>query len=189
VNFQLGPQDPTNVRADRALSSFDVRHRVSLAAIFESPYSGGKGRPLYHRTLAGFFLSPLITARSGFPFNVVTGFDVNLDTNNNDRPVTVGRNTGLGPLFFSTDLRVGRRIRFGADSPAGIELIFDTFNLFNRTNFRDVNNVAGSALDIIQVGEPDVRVTGETDNSTSSFCGFTSAYAPRVIQIGVKINF
>src|SRR5262249_15660004 len=44
VNFELGPQDPTNVRADRALSSFDVRHRVSLAAIFESPYGGGSGK-------------------------------------------------------------------------------------------------------------------------------------------------
>jgi Carboxypeptidase regulatory-like domain len=189
VNFQLGPQDPTNVRADRALSSFDVRHRVSLAAIFESPYSGGKGSPLYQRALAGFYLSPIVTARSGFPFNVVTGFDVNLDTNNNDRPVTVGRNTGLGPLFFSTDVRVGRRIRFGADSPAGIELIFDTFNLFNRTNFRDVNNVTGSALSLIQLGETDVRVIGETDSSASTFCGFTSAYAPRVIQLGVKFNF
>jgi hypothetical protein len=189
VNFNLGPQDPTNVRADRALSSFDVRHRVSLAAIFESPYSGGKGSPLYQRALAGFYLSPIVTARSGFPFNVVTGFDVNLDTNNNDRPVTIGRNTGLGPLFVSTDVRVGRRIRFRADSPVGIELIFDTFNLFNRTNFRDVNNVAGSPLDIIQLGETDVRVTGETDSSANTFCGFTSAYAPRVIQLGVKINF
>src|SRR5262245_36294333 len=189
VNFQLGPQDPTNVRADRALSSFDVRHRVSLAAIFESPYSGGKGNPLYQRALAGFYLSPIVTARSGFPFNVVTGFDVNLDTNNNDRPVTVGRNTGLGPLFFSTDVRVGRRIRFGADSPVGIELIFDTFNLFNLTYFRDVNNVTGDALFHSQVGETDVRVEGGTDNPASQFCGFTSAYAPRVIQIGVKFNF
>jgi hypothetical protein len=189
VNFALGPQDPTNVRADRALSSFDLRHRVSLAAIFESPYSGGKGSPLFQRALAGFYLSPIVTARSGFPFNVVTGFDVNLDTNNNDRPVTVGRNTGRGPMFFSTDVRVGRRIRFGADSPVGIELIFDTFNLFNRINFRDVNNVTGSALDLIQVGEPDVRVIGETDSSASTFCGFTSAYAPRVIQLGLKINF
>jgi carboxypeptidase family protein len=189
VNFSLGPQDPTNVRADRALSSFDVRHRVSLAAIFESPYSGGKGSPLYKRALAGFYLSPIVTARSGFPFNVVTGFDVNLDTNNNDRPVTIGRNTGLGPLFVSTDMRVGRKIRFGVDSPVGIELIFDTFNLFNRTNFRDVNNVAGSALDIIQLGETDVRVIGETDSPANTFCGFTSAYAPRVIQLGVKINF
>jgi outer membrane receptor protein involved in Fe transport len=189
VNFSLGPQDPTNVRADRALSSFDVRHRVSLAAIFESPYSGGSGSPLYQRALAGFYLSPIVTARSGFPFNVVTGFDVNLDTNNNDRPVMVGRNTGLGPMFFSTDMRVGRRIRFGADSPVGIELIFDAFNLFNRTNFKDVNGVTGGALYLSQFGDTDVRIVGVQQNAANQFCGFTSAFAPRIIQLGAKINF
>src|SRR5262245_4665462 len=139
VNIGLGPQDPTNVRADRALSSFDLRHRVSLAAVFESPYGGGSGNPFYKRALADFYLSPIVTARSGFPFNVQTGFDVNLDNNNNDRPATVGRNTGLGPIFVSTDLRVGRRIRFRSDKPVGIELIFVAFNLFNRTNFKEVN--------------------------------------------------
>src|SRR5215468_88797 len=97
IAFELGPQDPTNARADRALSSFDARHRLSIATIFESPYSGGRGSAWYKRALADFYMSPIVTARSGFPFNIQTGFDVNLDTNNNDRPVTVGRNTGIGP--------------------------------------------------------------------------------------------
>jgi hypothetical protein len=92
-------------------------------------------------------------------------------------------------LFFSTDLRVGRRIRFKADNPIGLELIFDAFNLFNRTNFKEVNNVTGGALFLSQLGETDVRVGGETDNTASQFCGFTSAYAPRIIQFGAKINF
>jgi carboxypeptidase family protein len=189
VNFTLGPQDPTNVRADRALSSFDVRHRVSLAAIVESPYKGGSGSPLYQRALADFYISPIVTARSGFPFNIVTGIDVNLDTNNNDRPFAVGRNTGLGPMFFSTDLRVGRRIRFGADSPVGIELIFDAFNLFNRTNFKDVNGVTGGSLLLSQFGVTDVRIEGVQKNAANQFCGFTSAYAARIIQLGAKFNF
>jgi len=162
---------------------------VSLAAIFESPYGGGSGNPLYQRALAGFYLSPIVTARSGFPFNIVTGFDVNLDNNNNDRPFSVGRNTGIGPWFVSADLRIGRRIRFNADKPAGIELIFDAFNLFNRTNFKEVNNVTGGALFLSQLGETDARVRGETDNTASQFCGFTSAYASRVIQLGAKFNF
>jgi hypothetical protein len=189
VNFSLGPQDPTNARADRALSAFDLRHRLSVAAIMESPYSGGSGNPLYQRVLADFYLSPIVTARSGFPFNIVTGFDVNLDSNNNDRPFSVGRNTGLGPRFFSADLRVGRRIRFGSDSPVGIELIFDAFNLFNRTNFKDVNGVTGGALFLNQFGLTDVRIAGIPNNTASQFCGFTSAYAARIIQLGAKFNF
>ncbi|HEY7182120.1 MAG TPA: TonB-dependent receptor, partial [Blastocatellia bacterium] len=189
VAFEQGPQDPTNPRADRALSSFDLRHRLSVAAIFDSPFRSGGGNPWYERALADFYLSPIVTARSGFPFNIQTGVDVNLDTNNNDRPFAVGRNTGLGPWFFSADMRVGRRIRFKADSPVALELIVDAFNLFNRTNFKDVNNVTGGALFLNQLGITDVRVTGTSNNTASQFLGFTSAYAPRVIQIGAKFNF
>jgi hypothetical protein len=189
ILFEQGPQDPTNARADRALSSFDLRHRLSLAAIFDSPFHGGRGIPWYELALADFYLSPIVTARSGFPFNIQTGVDVNLDTNNNDRPFAVGRNTGLGPMFVSTDLRVGRRIHFKADSPVALELIFDAFNLFNRTNFRDVNNITGGALFLNQFGITDVRVTGSSNNTASQFLGFTSAYAPRVIQLGAKFNF
>ena len=190
IAFELGPQDPTNVRADRALSSFDVRHRLSLASIFESPYRGGKGVAWYKRALADFYMSPIVTARSGFPFNIQTGFDVNLDTNNNDRPVTVGRNTGLGPWSVTTDLRVGRRMRFRSDKPLSLELMFDAFNLFNRTNFKEVNNITNSALRLDQLGEDGgVRLKGELDNKSSDFCGFTSAFAPRTIQLGAKLTF
>src|SRR5215813_9818207 len=163
IAFELGPQDPTNARADRALSSFDVRHRLSIASIFESPYRGGKGSALYKRALADFYMSPIVTAHSGFPFNIQTGFDVNLDTNNNDRPVTVGRNTGIGPWSVTTDLRVGRRIRFRSDKPLSLELMFDAFNLFNRTNFREVNNITNSALRLDQLGEDGERLRGELE--------------------------
>jgi hypothetical protein len=189
VNFEQGPQDPTNVRADRGLSSFDMRHRLSIAAIFESPFSGGSGNPWYERALADFYLAPIITTRSGFPFDIRTGIDINLDTTNNDRPFAVGRNTGVGPWFFTTDLRVGRRIRFGADNPVGIELIFDAFNLFNRTNFKEVNGMTNGALFLNQLGFTDVRVEGSSKIPASQFSGFTSAYDPRVIQLGAKFNF
>src|SRR5262249_3898971 len=189
LNFEQGPQDPTNPRADRSLSAFDLRHRLSLAAIFDSPYSGGSGSRWYQRALADFYLSPIITARSGFPFHVRTGIDINLDYNNNDRPFAVGRNTGIGPEFFTTDLRLGRRIRFSADKPLGLEFIVDAFNLFNRTNFKEVNNITSGVLYLNQLGVTDVRINGILKNSASQFCGFTSAYEPRVIQLAVKLNF
>jgi hypothetical protein len=189
ITFEQGPQDPTNVRADRSLSSFDLRHRVSLAAIFESPYRGGSGSPWYERALADFYLAPIITARSGFPFDIRTGIDINLDNNINDRPFAVGRNTGIGPMFFTTDLRVGRQIRFRADNPLGVELIFDAFNIFNRTNFKEVNGVTNGVLFLNQLGFTDVRVEGSSRIPANQFSGFTSAYEPRIIQIGAKFNF
>jgi hypothetical protein len=185
LNFELGPQDPTNVRDDRSLSSFDLRHRLTLAGVVESPFSGGSW---YQRALADFYVSPILTARSGFPFNIRTGFDVNLDSVNNDRPFAVGRNTFLGPDFFTTDLRVGRQIRFSGDSPLGVEFIFDAFNLFNRTNFKEVNNITNTIfLDPSRFS--DVRVKGNSAMPASQFSGFTSAYDPRILQLGLKLNF
>ena len=43
---------------------------------------------------------------SRLPFNVLLGTDRNLDTNNNDRPLGFGRNTGRGFDFASLDLRL-----------------------------------------------------------------------------------
>jgi hypothetical protein len=190
IAFEQGPQDPTNPRGDRALSSFDLRHRLSIATIFESPYRGGKGSAWYKRALADFYMSPIVTARSGFPFNIQTGFDVNLDTNNNDRPFAVGRNTGIGPWSVTTDMRLGRRIRLRSDKPLSLELMFDAFNLFNQTNFREVNNITNSALRLDQLGEEGgVRLRGELENKPNEFCGFTSAFAPRTIQLGAKLIF
>jgi hypothetical protein len=188
INFEQGPQDPTNARDDRALSSFDLRHRLTLSAIFESPFSARSGGSWYERALADFYVSPIVTARSGFPFNIKTGFDVNLDTVNNDRPFTVGRNTFIGPDFFTTDLRVGRQIRFNGDSPLGLEFIFDAFNLFNRTNFKEVNNITNTII-LDPSRFSDVRVKGNSAISASQFSGFTSAYDPRILQLGLKLNF
>ncbi|HMB29606.1 MAG TPA: hypothetical protein VKS99_15960, partial [Blastocatellia bacterium] len=188
LNLDFGPQDPTNPRDDRSLSSFDLRHRLTLAAILESPYRNGSGSSWYQRALADFYVSPIFTARSGFPFNIRTGFDVNLDAVSNDRPAGVGRNTFLGPDFFSTDLRVGRQVRLNGDSPLGLEVIVDAFNLFNRTNFKDVNNITNTPI-LNSVMFPDVRVQGNRAVPANQFSGFTSAYDPRIIQLGLKLNF
>ena len=101
----------------------------------------------------------------------------------------MGRNTGVGPGFFTTDLRVGRRVRFNDDNPLELELIFDAFNLFNQTNFKAVNNVTSGAIFLDQLGITDVRVKGSSNKPASQFSGFTSAYEPRVIQLGLKLNF
>src|SRR5262245_20766809 len=190
VDFNFSPQDPTNPGADRSLSSFDVRHRLTISGVFDSPFRSGKGSiPLYRRLLADFYLSPILTARSGFPFDIRTGIDANLDYNVNDRPFAVGRNTGIGPGFFAMDLRLGRRIRFGTDDPRSLEVLMDAFNIFNRVNFKEVNGNTGGVLYLDQLGITDVRLRGSVDKSASSLCGFTSAYDPRIVQLGMKLNF
>ena len=75
-----------------------------------APEKSGGG--LLRRVVAGFQLSSIFRYGSALPFNIVTGADRNNDTNVNDRPVGVGRNTGEVFDFAALDLRLSRRIRF-----------------------------------------------------------------------------
>ena len=54
---------------------------------------------------------------------------------------------------------------------------------------KEVNNCAGGVLFLSQSGLTDVRIVGVPKNTASQFCGFTSAFAPRVIQLRAKFNF
>ena len=93
--------------------------------------------------LRGFQLAWLYTYGSPQPFNIVTGGDRNNDTNVNDRPVGVGRNTGVGFDYHSLDLRLGYRFRMAGVSA---EASLDAFNVLNRTNLLFPNNTFGQGL-------------------------------------------
>ena len=129
-------------------------------------------------------VSPIFTYATGHPFNLLLGFDANNDTNaNSDRPPFAGRNTGIGPDLMTLDLRVSKRVRFRTDSRYGLEGIFEAFNLFNRVNFSGVNTVVGNTQ------LPSYRVRGRRDVAPTDPLGFTSAFDPRQIQLGVKFLF
>ena len=189
LNIDQAPQDGTNTRAERGLSTFDVRQRLSVAAIFDSPFRGGAGRPWHQSVLSNFYVSPILTLRNGFPFNITTGLDINMDSNGNDRPLAVGRNTGVGPGYFNMDWRLGRRFRFGDDDPRSFEFILDAFNLLNRTNYKAVNGNTNGVLYLNQLGARDVRVRGSEETPANRFGGFTSAFDPRIVQLALKLSF
>jgi hypothetical protein len=120
---------------------------------------------------------------------LLPAIDTNGDTNLTDRPFLVGRNTGRGPNYFTTNLRVSRRFPFGPAESRSVQLVFDAFNLFNRVNFKYVNSNTNGVLRLSDMGITDVRVKGRADLPASSFGGFTSAFDPRNIQLGIKITF
>jgi hypothetical protein len=115
-------------------------------------------------------LSYIFQYGSPLPFNLVTGADRNLDTNVNDRPAGVGRNTGRGFDFASLDLRLSRRFHLG--ERVNLETIIEGFNVLNRANLQLPNNTFG---------------TGATPNA--SFGRPTAADNPRQIQFGLRLNF
>lgn len=71
-NFVLGYLDPYNPSLDRGSSDFDLRHRVTVTAIWAVPaFKSGKG--LMHQILGGWELSPIFSARTGSPYSLFDG--------------------------------------------------------------------------------------------------------------------
>ncbi|HBB89879.1 MAG TPA: hypothetical protein DC047_19925 [Blastocatellia bacterium] len=165
--FFSTPQNNFNLRDDMGRSDNDQRHRLVVSGSFRAPEGKCHG---WQTALHGFQLSYIYTYASRLPFNVLLGSDRNFDTNNNDRPLGVGRNTGRGFDFGSLDLRVSRR--FHLNDRVNLEMLAEGFNVFNRANFGVPNNTFGSgATPLAAFGQP------------------TQAFDPRQFQFGLKVSF
>ena len=154
--FFSTPQNNNNLRDDRGLSDNDQRHRVSAAAVVPA---------------GGWELSAMLIYTSALPFNVQLGYDRNNDTNLNDRPAGVGRNTGRGFNFFSLDARVSRTITIR--ERWRLQALAEMFNALNRANLAAPNNVIGP--------NPAAPL--------ASFGAATAAYDPRQAQIGLRLQW
>jgi hypothetical protein len=169
--FFFTPQDNFNLRDDRGLADNDQRHRLTLSGMFEVP----RGAPdadssSLRRMFGGFQLSYIFSYGSPLPFNIVTGSDRNFDTNVNDRPVGVARNSGRGFDFASLDLRLTRRIDL--HEKIQLEMIVEGFNVMNRANLQLPNNTFGSGATALPTfGQP------------------TAASDPRQLQFGLRLSF
>lgn len=163
--FFFTPQNNFDLRDERALSDNDQRHRLTLSGTLEAP---AHAHASLIRPLRGFLLSYLFTYGSRLPFNVVTGTDRNNDTNVNDRPAGLGRNTGRGFDYASLDLRLARKFHIG--ERLSLETIAEGFNVLNRPNLQVPNNTL----------RPDTLAT---------FGRASAADNPRQIQLGLRLNF
>jgi hypothetical protein len=74
----LNPQDNSNPNGDRGNSDFDQRHRWITSAIFQSPYHSSDSG-FAKKFLADFLVAPIMEVSSGRPYNVLIGYDTNLD--------------------------------------------------------------------------------------------------------------
>ena len=156
------PANSRDLGPEWGRSDFDMRHRLVLSGTSDLP--------------ANFRMGVVLVANSGRPFDITTGSDDNHDGIVNDRPASVTRNTGDGPGFVQTDLRLTKVFNFyksGLDEDGDVirfsrmELSFDAFNLFNHTNRTDI------------VG----------DISSPRFGLAATALQSRTIQLSIKFGF
>lgn len=166
--FFSSVQNNFNIQDDRGLSDNDQRHRLVVSGSLEAPQQGNSNG--FSRALKGFQFGYIFAYGSRLPFNVLLGNDRNFDTNNNDRPIGVGRNTGRGFDFASLDLRVSRRFRL--TERFDLQLLAEGFNVLNRANFGVPNNTFGSGVTPLPTfGQP------------------TQSFDPRQFQFGMRLNF
>ena len=152
------PQDARRPEAERGLSDFDVRHRLSLAGVWLLP----SGARWWNRD---WMVSAIFAAQSGRPFTPRVGFD-NSNTGNvggsfgYDRPNEVdpasapvdalsygkrafvvapsytfgnaGRNILIGPGYVSLDVALAKGI--GLRGGRRLEARVEIYNALNRAN-------------------------------------------------------
>jgi outer membrane receptor for ferrienterochelin and colicin len=133
VDFSVGqPQDPLHMEEEVGPTIHVPKYRGTLAVVYATLAAG----PWWARDWTFSAISDLSVGR---PFNELAGYDRNQNGDpSSDRPEGVGRNQSTLPAYWNFDLRVGRRIPAG---PLELGLTLDVFNLFNRDNVLEVNNV------------------------------------------------
>jgi hypothetical protein len=191
------PYLPTRRYVDRSLSAYDLRHSFVVSGNLESQFKAGPEHNWIARVIADITLSPIITLRNGFPFNLYIGRDVNGDLNTTDRPFYAPRNSGQGENFYSVDLRMSKRfyLRQNSEGPR-VEFIVEAANLLNHANFIRVNDiVCGTTAQPGFINGCDPKfLTGPFDFKgirglpPTAPLGFVTAAPPRQFQFGLKFE-
>jgi len=156
-------QDNRNLRAERGLSAFDLRHRFVMSYIYELPFfRSGAGS----RFLGGWRVSGIASLQSGHPFTIMDTRDPNVDqVQENDRadllsdpnlPTgqrkperwfdtgafrrlvppnqgSAGRNILLSDGIINFDMGLSKDFNFSEQRR--LEFRWEVFNVFNHPNF------------------------------------------------------
>ncbi|HTD23570.1 MAG TPA: TonB-dependent receptor [Terriglobales bacterium] len=198
---------PSRLSTYRATSVFDVPHIFVANAVYTTPFKANEGN-WFTRALADISLAPIVTVRSGLPFSVRTPSLVNkinnqtLD-NNFAIPFGARRDNNRGAAYATTDMRFTKAVFFNRDRGIRVDFIVEGTNIFNRTNFNQVNDV----FDVNGFTSTVALANGQTLNLlTGPYTGlhgvkphsikdlktplsFIQADAARQIQFGIKIAF
>ena len=160
-----------NPNSERGLSLQDQKDRFVISGMYQFPWQ--------------IQFSTILTAASGRPFTPLVGVDLNGDgdggafpsdrarTNPADASTSVRRNSARMKSQFNVDARLSKLFNMGASR--SVEAIVDVFNLTNRTNFSDINNIFGAGAFPSQ--------------ALPTYGQYTTALPGRQVQLAAKVNF
>ncbi|MGH9508931.1 MAG: TonB-dependent receptor domain-containing protein [Terriglobales bacterium] len=148
--------DPLNLGPERARSIFDLRRRFVANFVWRPDRTWGISGDVKRKLLGGWQFSGAVYAQDGKPVNgslsgSLTGANTRpVDTTSsngsggNNRLPFVVRNFGEAPGLAIFDFRLSRS--FNVTEGTRIELIAESFNLFNRLNITTVGTTAASLV-------------------------------------------
>jgi hypothetical protein len=195
--------NPFDISYDRASGGFDRRQIFNANYIYQLPFFAKTGNAAERIFLGGWEVSGVTVVQSGIPQSITyNGPDVlGLGGDTTNRPNIVGPivypktrlawfnksafaapiapwlgggNQGFGnarkdaivlPGLFNWNLAMFKTFSFSED--VKLQMRFESFNTFNHTEFQNID-------------------AGTND---ANFGQVTSAYDPRVLQLGAKIQF
>ena len=188
--------DPQNQQLDYGNSSQNIPHRVVAYATYisPSPYHGLLGLLTNAYEIAPSFQaqsgSQYSATVSGTPNNVLTSAGTQSaiggspnGSGGSNRLAQLGRNTYRQPQINVLDLRFSKR--FEVRENMNLELLLESFNLFNHQNVTGINSTAYNLSSAS--GVPTLTFNpgfGSITNANSN-----TAYTPRQVQVGARFHF
>ena len=223
--------DPANLSLEYGTSDLDVRHSAAVTAIAEAPW---KLHGIAGRLGNGWALSGIGQFRSGLPYtmrvsgslpeefditgNAITGLGPGMNGSGGDnriygkgndgRTYNIGRNTFRYPNTWKLDLRLAKRFDLG--EMRQLELIAETFNLFNHQNVTALETTGYSIENSGSSGTLPTLCYLTINTEGSASCGTTTLtgsgtpiaafgkpldinaidfYRERQIEIGLRMRF
>jgi len=180
-----------NPSAERGPSVTDQRQRLVVAFSGEMhPFH--RGHELLGAFLNDWKLASIVNYGSGRPVNATVSGDPNQDGNDlNDRLPGYSRNGFTGPDYATADVRLTRRMRLSERYKLNFSA--EAFNLFNRDNQRVAitsNGLVANASTFVQSSVTQGVATYPGYYSLpNNFMKPNAAYAPRQVQLAVKLVF
>ena len=190
-----GSQDNYNFNAERGLSAFDRKHRLTFAYLWELPV-GGRASGLAAGVVRGWQLNGIFTASSGQPFTAALGIDNSLTGNFNDRPDVIGDSKISNPdpaRWFNTSAFViparGTFGNAGRNSLRGPGLVNLDVAMFKNFVYRGIPDFVQFRAEFFNVANHPQFLLPNKNAESPQFGTISRARDARQIQLSLRIRF